>query len=163
MKTFGQLVTVKELREQKAERTALAQARAVKQATEDREKALRDLEDYREYAKAQETRIYDELCKRPVRMRDIENARSDVLLMRQRETEHRDNVEQARVKLDKETVQLDLDRTSHRVAMKVRDKFFEMRDRFAEEARDEAARTEDAQIEEVAEIRKPVSLEAEVT
>lgn len=155
MKDFGQLVTIKEFREEKAERTVVAQRRVFEAAVVERDEADRTLRDFREFAKEEERKVYRELCTRVVRMREIDDAKTTVLLLRSEETGHRESLEAAEERRKKEEQQLAGDRAAHVVARRMRDKYLELASVFAQEERDATERNEEAQIEEVVETRRP--------
>lgn len=161
MKEFSQLVTVKVLREEKAERTLHAQRRVLQEAEAGRDAASHRLDDYRNYAQERERRIYQDLCERVVRLRDIEDVQGQVQMMRARESDHRDELAEAEQRRAREAQQLTDDQSAHRLALRVRDKFVDLGDQFASEARASAERAEEDQIEEAAETRRPGALMGE--
>ena len=158
MKMFDQLVTIKNFREQKAERAVRAQRRVLDEAVAERDDAEHRLEEYRDYAAEQERRIYQGLCERVVRVRDIEDVHGQVRSLRERERGHEDELDAAETRRDEEEQQLESDRTAHAEALRMRDKFVELADVFAQEERAQAERKEEAEIEEAAETRRPGAL-----
>lgn len=155
MKEFKQLVTVKKMREEQAERTVHTQRRALEQAEHERDGAQQRLEDYQAYAVQQERRIYDELCTRVVKLRDIEDVHGQVQALRFREADYCEELQTAQQQRDREEQKLVDDKATHKVAQRARDKFVEMNDLFTRQARDEADRSEEAEIEEIAGNRRP--------
>lgn len=161
MKAFRQLVTVKQMREEKAERTVQAQRRVLAQAQVERDSAQQRLDDYCAYATEQERRVYRELCERVVKLRDIEDVLGQVRTLRAREADHREERDTAETRRDEAQQQLDGDKAAHRFALRVRDKFVQMHEVFTHEAREAAERAEDAEIEEVAANRRPDTAQQE--
>ncbi len=155
MKEFKQLVTVKKMREEKAERTVHAQRRVLQQAVVAREDAQQRLDDYRDFAQAQERRIYDELCTRVVKLRDIEDVHGQVQVLRFREADYRDELDTAETRREQEAQKLEDDKATHKVAVRTRDKFVELDNVFTRERHEQAERTEEAEIEETAGNRRP--------
>lgn len=157
MKEFKQLVTVKEMRESKAERTLHAQRRALAAAETERDSAMHRLDDYRAYATAQERRIYDDLCTRVVKLRDIEDVHGRVQALRFREADYREELATAERRREREELKLRDDKAAHQQALRTRDKFLEMDGIFTRERRDGAERAEEAEIEEIAGNRQPAA------
>jgi len=161
MKAFRQLVTVKRMREDKAERAVHAQRRVLVQAQCERDDAQKRLDDYCEYAVEQERRVYRELCERVVKLRDIEDVQGQVRVLRAQEADHRESRDNAEARREQARVQLDEDRAAHRFAMRAHDKFVQLQDEFTRQAQAQAERAEDAEIEEVAGNRRPESAHQE--
>lgn len=157
MKEFKQLVTVKKMREEKAERTVHRQRRVLEQAEAERDGAGRRLDDYQAYAVQQERRIYDELCARVVKLRDIEDVHGQMRALRFREVDFREELQTAEQRREREEQKLVDDKATHKVALRARDKFVEMNDIFTQQARDDADRAEEAEIEEIAGNRQPTT------
>jgi len=153
----GQLVAIKNLREEKADRAVRAQRRVLEDAVAQREAAGRRLDDYKDYAAEQERRMYQALCERPVLLRDIEDVQGQVLSLRWREADHQEALDTAESRRAKEEQQLQDDRVAHSQALRMRDKFIELHGIFADEIRADAERAEEAQIEEAAETRRPAA------
>lgn len=152
---FRQLVTVKRMREESAERAVHAQRRVLEQAQTERDLAQQRLDDYCRYASEQERRVYRELCERVVKMRDIENVLGQVRTLRARESDHRDERDSAETRREQAQHKLDSDRAAHRFAMRAHDKFVQLHEDLMSQARASADRLEDAEIEEVAALRRP--------
>jgi type III secretion protein O len=155
MKTFDQLVTIKTFRDEKAERAVRAQRRVLDDAITERDEAERTLHEFRDHASEEERRMYARLCERPVLLRDIEHVQGEVLSLRQLEKQRAHELAEAEARRDEEEQQLEQDRSTHAEARRMRDKFVELATTFAQEARMEAERREEAEIEEAAETRPP--------
>ncbi len=152
---FDQLLPIKERRENNAARKVAAQRLALREAEAERDSAQRRLEDYRDYAGTQETRIFKALCERPVKLRDIEHAHAQVLAMRATESDHRETLQAAEAARAVHEKQLEADRAAHRHAMHKRDKFMDLAHLFSQEARALAEYAAEDEIEEVAQNQKP--------
>ncbi|MGE0329473.1 MAG: YscO family type III secretion system apparatus protein [Ramlibacter sp.] len=161
MEEFQQLVTVKAMREEKADRKVQVQRRALQAAQDQRDAADVRLQEFRAYSDERERRMYQGLCERIVQMRDIDEVHRQVQVLRARESDHYEELQTAEAQRERESNQLDEDRTAHRLARRVRDKFVELGDIFAAQARTEAERAEDAEIEEAAGTRRPSPLTQE--
>lgn len=157
MKEFKQLVTVKMMREEKAERTVHTQRRVLVQAERERDDAQQRLDDYQVYAVEQERRIYQELCTRVVKLRDIEDVHGQVQALRFREADYREELQAAQTRREREEHQLETDKTSHKTALRTRDKFVEMDGIFTRERVEQAEHAEEAEIEETASNRRPAT------
>lgn len=157
MKEFQQLVTVKNMREEKAGRKVEAQRQALQAAQEQRDAADVRLNEFRAYSDERERRMYQGLCERIVQMRDIDDVHRQVQVLRAREADHHEELQAAQAQRDREQAQLDDDKAAHRLSLRARDKFVELADIFAARRRAEAEHAEDAEIEEAAATRRPAS------
>lgn len=151
MKTLAPLVTIKAFRERKAELAVLAQRRVLLQAEGERDDAEQALDTFRREATAREQRLYRELCTRVVHLHEIDHVRAQVSEMRSEETEHEQTLDAAEQRRDQAEHQLDDDRAAHAEARRMHDKFVELAEVFATEARALAECKEEAEIEEASE------------
>ena len=154
MSIFRDLLTIKSLRESKAERVVRKQREVLAQAAALRESAHEKLESFVVYARREEDTMYEDLCSRLVVLRDIESVQNTVAHLRQQEQNHQEFLRQAEVKQDKESVQLADDKVKHKEAARVKEKFVEWAHVHAQELLRESERKEDAEMEEVAETRR---------
>jgi type III secretion protein O len=152
MKNFGQILKIKEFRQELAEQAVLARHRSLEEATRAEADAGRRLEEYRDYAQQQERRIYRNLCSKAVRLRDIEDVHAQVLAMRQRERTHEDDLHSAEERRGDEETQLEEERDVLRIARQTHDKFVQLADVFEAESRECEERREEGEIEEAAEV-----------
>jgi hypothetical protein len=152
MENFGQLVKIKEFRQELAEQAVQARHRSVEEATRAEAEARNRFEEYRDFAQHQERRIYQSLCSKAVRLRDIEDVHAEVLVMRQRERTHEDDLDSAQERRADEESQLEVERDVLRVARQTRDKFVELADVFETETREHEERREESEVEEAAEV-----------
>jgi type III secretion protein O len=162
MENFGQLVSIKELRERKALRALEEQRAVLDAATAERDTADAKLREFREFAIEKERDMYRSLCERVVRLHEIEDARTEVLGLRSRETDHEDALQAAETRRDQEEEQLESDRHSHQRTVRIRDRFLELADIFAREEIVRAEQKQEAEIEEAAELRagRPIATES---
>lgn len=154
MSIFRDLLTIKSLRESKAERVVRKQREVLAEAAASREKAHEKLENFVVYARREENALYQDLCSRLVVLRDIENVQNTVAHLRQQEENHQESLRQAQAKQDKETAQLADDKVQHKEAARVKEKFVEWAQIHTQELQRESERKEDAEMEEVAETRR---------
>lgn len=154
MSIFRDLLTIKSLRESKAERIVRRQRDVLADATDMREKANQRLDQFVVFARQEEDILYLDLCSRLVRLRDIENVQSTVAHLRQQEQQHEETLRKAEIQRLKESEQLATDKTLHKEAARVKEKFVDWAQMHAVELQREFERKEDAEMEEVAETRR---------
>ena len=131
MSIFRDLLTIKSLRESKAERIVRRQREVLAQASTLRAQANDRLERFVVFARNEEETLYLDLCSRVVRLRDIENVQNTVAHLRQQEQQHQETLRKAEVQRVLESEQLTADKNLR-----------------------ECERKEDAEMEEVAETRR---------
>jgi type III secretion protein O len=154
MSIFRDLLAIKKFRESKAELAVRRQRSVLAEAIERRDGAEEQLQQYRAFASEREQSLFRDLCTRIVRLKDIEGVQLSVVLMRTQEQEHeqqRDREDATRVK---EASELDLRKDEHTLASRMKEKFVELAQNFADEQFRELERKEDAEMEEVAETRR---------
>ena len=154
MSIFRDLLTIKSLRESKAERIVRRQREVLAQATTLRVQASDRLEHFVVFARNEEDTLYLDLCSRVVRLRDIENVQSTVAHLRQQEQQHQENLRKAEVQRVLESEQLTADKNLHKEAARVKEKFVEWAQLHSNELQREFERKEDAEMEEVNETRR---------
>lgn len=144
----GRIVDVKELRVERAEeemrRCRLELEEAARQVVERK----RELEDYREWRVRKEIQLYDEIEERLVSLRDLEDLKIEIGLLRGRETlfiQKIDDAERARVKAHEA---LDASTRTYEAAQKNLQKFEELADWLDAEARAYRERMEELELEE---------------
>lgn len=154
MSIYRDLLTIKSLRESKAERTMRKQREVLAQAAALREKANETLDNFVVYARSEETALYQDLCSRLVRLREIENVQQSVAHLRQQEQGHQEALRRAEAQKQQEAAQLATDKAQHKEAARVKEKFVEWALAHSQELQREFERKEDAEMEEVAETRR---------
>ncbi len=154
MSIFRDLLTIKSLRESKAERIVRRQREVLAQASTLRAQANDRLERFVVFARNEEETLYLDLCSRVVRLRDIENVQNTVAHLRQQEQQHQETLRKAEVQRVLESEQLTADKNLHKEAARVKEKFVEWAQLHSTEIQREFERKEDAEMEEVAETRR---------
>jgi type III secretion protein O len=154
MEVFRELLSIKTFREDRAELAVRKQRRVLAEAVAALEAAERALDEYRDFSLLHERELYAELCRRIVRLRELEDAQLEVLGLRNRERALEEAQDQsARVRREEqsrlgEAVEL------HREATKMRQKFAQLAQMYDDEIARAAEQREDAEMEEVAELRR---------
>lgn len=152
MAMVDELLFIKEFRERKAE-TELQRSRARLSAAVQAERQAQDtLETFVAHASAEELRMYQELCARIVKLRDIQNVHGEVAALRLQEQAHA----QALTERQQQHVQaregFDTDTRKMRDASTAREKFVELARNFRMLAAREAERKEELELEELASV-----------
>lgn len=154
MSIFVQLLAIKDFRQSKAELATQKQRQVLRLAQEQEQERQRKLEQFREFARAQELKMYQELCQRVVKLREIEDVQLEVVSLGNQTRTHESSLEQAQ----KERTQADtkLQECKHILneATRAKQKFVELAQAHAQEVIKELERKEDAEMEEVAELRR---------
>ncbi len=154
MSIFKELLAIKSFRESKAEIAVRRQRAVLAEAARQRDEAEHKLVQYKDYALMHERQIYAELCTRIVRLREIENVQMVVVDLRDKERRHEEQLKQAEADRSKQATQLDTDKKTHSDASRMKEKFVELAQVFADETLKEIERKEDAEMEEVSETRR---------
>lgn len=153
MDVLNDLLRIKIIREQKAERAFVLARQQLRIAEIAVIEAKNVLQDFRLESTRREKELYAELCTRLVLIRDIDSVHIDVQLMKEREEELVQELEQAEtVRDDASVIERDA-REQHAFAVRVREKFSEMLRLVKEEHNFETAAREELEIEEAAEVR----------
>ena len=151
---FREILSIKGFRETRAELAVLKQRSVFQIASQKRDDDEQALHVYRDYALKQERDIYAALCRRLVRLRDIEDVHQQVAALRSTERAHEQALHDAEQTLATERQRLDTAREEHAQASRMKQKFVELVNVYSEEAQKEFERKEDAELEEVAELRR---------
>lgn len=154
MTIFRELLRIKAFRESKAELAVHKQRRALVEATEGRDGAQRTLDSYRGFATARERDLYGNLCVRVVKLRDIEDVQQEVVVMRGQEQIYENSLEQAQAHREAQSDALEQRKVDHVLASRMKEKFVELAQVYADERIRELERKEDAELEEAAETRR---------
>lgn len=152
MAMVDELLFIKEFRERKAE-TELQKSRArLATAVQAERQAEQALQDFIAQASAQELRLYQDLCSRVVKLRDIQDVQGEVASMRQREQEHAQALAQRQQQHAQAREGFDTDTRRMREASTAREKFVELARNFHMLAAREAERKEELELEELASV-----------
>lgn len=154
MSFFKELLAIKTFREGKAERQVSKQRVVLAEAVAQRQTCEEALVDYRSYALRQEKALFDDLCSRLVRLSAIEHVQQEVAHMRAQEQQRQQALDEAEKQKLQQEQQLMVLREVHKQAQKAQQKFTEFAQVFADERLKELERKEDAELEEVAELRR---------
>lgn len=154
MSVFTELLSIKRFRESKAEGAVRRQRGVLAEATGRRDAADQALQGFREHALRHERLLYADLCSRIVKLRDIEDVQLAVVDLREQDRRHEAALQQAEQDRLRQSEQLDSDRQLHAEASRIKEKFVELAQAYADEQLKEFERKEDAELEEVAETRR---------
>ena len=154
MSIFRELLSIKTFRESKAELAVHKQRRVLAEAVEQRDGAQRNLKDFRDYAVARERALFGDLCARVVKLRDIEDVQVEVVVMRGQERDHETKLDDAETHRETQDGELTARKTAHAEASRMKEKFVELAQVYADEQIRELERKEDAELEEAAETRR---------
>jgi type III secretion protein O len=154
MTIFRELLSIKDFRESRAELAVRKQRGILAEAIAARDAAEMRLNEFREYALKHERELYADLCRRIVRLRDLENAQMEVVDLRGRERSHEDTLLQSEQAHNAEQKRLEDAKHIHHEASRMKQKFVELAQIYSDEHLKELERKEDAEMEEVAELRR---------
>ncbi len=154
MTLFRELLSIKDFRESRAELAVLKQRSILAEAIAVRDAAEKRLNEFRDYALQHERALYADLCRRIVRLRDLENAQLEVVDLRGRERSHEDSLSKSEQVRSAEQIHLKDARQSHHEASRMKQKFVELAQIFSDEQIKELERKDDAEMEEIAELRR---------
>lgn len=154
MTFFKELLSIKVFRENKAELN-VGKQRVVHSASVAKHAATEQaLLSFQQYARQQERSLYADLCTRVVKLSVIEAVQLDVVVLRDREQSHKRAVEKAELEKQTQEQRLANLRLVHKDATKAKEKFVELVQVYADEKSKEFERKEDAELEEVADLRR---------
>lgn len=154
MTILRDLLAIKTFRENKAEMAVHRQRVLLAEAVQAHEQAQAALEAFRDWAQRRERELFADLCSRTVRLREIQEVHEAVGEMRTQENHHLQEQDKAQEHRDEEQVELDACKQAHAEASRMKEKFVELARNHAQEALRELERKEDAELEEVAELRR---------
>jgi len=126
MAVFDELLSIKRFRESQAELAVARERRHFHEAEMAYGAQRRSLEDFRAWAERREHDLYDDLCSRQVRVREIENVLQDVAGLRDGERQREQRVLEAGELLNQARKNLDGERVRHREATRHTEKFVEL-------------------------------------
>jgi type III secretion protein O len=147
---FRDLLAIKAFREGQAEAAVRQRRMALQDARAAREAAEALLQRLIREGLTQEMAMYQDLCTRIVRLREIEHVQDCVAALREREVQQQEHADAA-AKLQTQAEQaLDLARTAHQEASRQKSKFVDLARNHNEAVLRELERKEDLELEEVA-------------
>ena len=147
---FDQMLAIKRFREQQAELAFTRQRLRRAEAEKATEMAHDRLEEFRDWARARERSMYDDLCVRVVRVREIEHVLHEVSSLRRDEGHYETALRDAGEILDKETQVLGACRQAHMQTVRMSNKFVELANVYEEGMLQMQNSKEDQELEEVA-------------
>lgn len=149
MSIFTELLRIAGFRESKAE-TELARARGIlAEAHASQDEARRVLADFLSFSEGRERDLYEDLCRRLVKLREIEEVQWHVLELRNGERRREEALEEARHAVERASEAFAAARELHRLAQRMKEKFVEVARSYDEERLLELQRIEDLEMEEV--------------
>jgi type III secretion protein O len=154
MSFFKELLAIKSFRESKAEINVGKQRIVLTQAIAQRDASEQVLLRHQEFSVMQERELYDDLCSRVVRLNAIENVQHQVAHMRDQEQRYIQTLAQFEKDRLVQEDQLQVLRHVHKGASRAKQKFVEFAQVYTDEQAKEFERKEDAEMEEVAELRR---------
>lgn len=154
MTVFKELLAIKRFREGQAELAVARQRQLHAQAETAREQAEDSLQQYRGWAQQREQDMYQDLCSRTVRVREIEDVLLGVSDLRQGEQREVDQVAEARKQVEREAETLAARRKDHRDANRMTEKFVELAQMHLDAHLKELERKEDLEMEEAASVAR---------
>lgn len=152
MKMLRDLLAIKRFREGQAETMVRQQRHVWLEAQAERQAAEDLLARLLAEGVLAENRLYEDLCSRLVRLRDIENVQQSVAALRLREQQQQDALEAAQQELDAAQQALDQARLAHKEAARQTSKFIDLASSFAVLDALESERREDLEMEEAASV-----------
>ena len=123
MNMFDQILAIRKFRQQQAELAFASQCLRRAEAEQHKDMAQKTLEKFRQWAASQEQILYQGLCGRVVRAREIENVLFEVSRMKKDEDHFRTAVHKANDMLEQETKRLGARRQAHHQAVRMTNKF----------------------------------------
>ncbi len=142
------LVRVRQHREEQAGQAVARARRALKEAKDALTQAEKNLTDYAAWRVQEEKRKLDALMRRILKLGELSDVRQEIALLREREFEFVDLVQQAESALAKAETHLEECRQKHAQAVRELEKLIEHRTLWQRERLLEQERSEDLELEE---------------
>jgi len=152
VKMLQDLLAIKRFREGQAETAMRQQRQAFLQAQEDRIAAEDLLARLLAEGVLAEQQLYQDLCARIVRLKDIQEVQQTVAALRQREQNQQEALEAAQRQQQAAQEQLDQARQNHKDAARQTSKFIDLASSFAALDALDSERREDLEMEEAASV-----------
>ncbi len=147
---LNNLLRIKLFREEMAERELAKARERLRQATEALKTAMEALRDFQKESLQREKAMYADLCSRLVVLREIDDVRTDIELMKEKLTRLNEQVEEKEKGREEAANEAEQARLVHRDAVRMREKYSELLKTIEEEHEIELARLEDIEMEEAA-------------
>ena len=143
-----ELLKIKNIREQAAETEVRKCKNRVEAAKEEVKKKQQEFVEYVEWRGKEEQRLYDNIINTEVRQNDLDNLKKKVAMLREKDVTLEQAVAEAEKKVEEEKQALEKAREEHAKAMQAVQKFEEFTKVQDAEAKKEAERIEDLEMEE---------------
>jgi type III secretion protein O len=154
MSMLHELLAIKTFRTDKAESAVGRQRVSVGVAEAHKLDTEQTLHRFVESARAHEQSLYGDLCTRVVKLRDIEIVQQEIVMLRNQEHRHRENLEKAEQARIAEHEALQVCRAQHAAAVRIKEKFVQLAGVYSQELAHEAERKEAAELDETNERRR---------
>lgn len=148
MDVLSDLLKIKIFREEKAEHSVAKAARLLREAEQEVQDSKQELKKYQIECNRKENEMFKELCTRLVFLKEIDNVRIDIQLMKEKEDLLKERLEAAEASRLEAHNQLLEARVIHQAAVRMREKYSEMIRLVQEEKSIEILRFEDLELEE---------------
>lgn len=152
MNVFDELLAIKRFREGQSELAVKRQREVYAEAQRRRDHASEQLAEYKVWAHQREDSLYQDLCSRTVRAREIEDVLQDVAELRLGESDRLALVETANDDVAVQYSALDDCRVLHKEASRMTQKFVQLAHEYLVEYLYEVQRKEDQEMEEAASV-----------
>ncbi|MCC9620368.1 type III secretion protein [Thalassospira sp. MA62] len=154
---FAELLVIKERREQGAEgRLALSRMEA-QQAADTVAEREQKLVDYRDWMRTHQDHLFDEICEKTVKVREIEDLRTRILMLRDEEQAIETSIDDARKAHQQALEAVRLAEQRLKEATRQREKFDDLAQSYDAELREALAYKEEMEMEE---FTTPVMIES---
>ncbi len=153
MDVIEDLLRIKLFREERAEIDLLKRKNELSIRENELLKARSMLEEFRKYSARKEAELYADLCSRLVVQKDLDNVSIEIQLMKEQIEKLVEDINQAKERRSQAIVVVDEAKLVHQEAVRMREKFMEIRRIQEDEKKVEITHFEDIEMEEVAEQR----------
>lgn len=153
MDVIKDLLRIKLYREERAELAVSRTHYAFLEADKSLKKASDMLDKFQNEFFQKETEMYQDLCSRIVVLKDIDSVSFEMQLMKDRNNQLLESIEEAKEMRNLAAEEFAHARAVHREAVRLREKFSELKRAQDAEVQMEVARVEDLEIEEAASTR----------
>jgi chromosome segregation ATPase len=143
------LLRVREIRKDRAEKNLKQAQQLLKEAEQAVVKAKQELEDYKIFVVKETRRLYDQIIKKNINKREIDNLHFMVQELQNKIFDYQKRVEEAIVACDKAKENLDNCREELRLAERNIDKIESMKDIWREQVKKEEEMQADAEMEDL--------------
>lgn len=152
MAMIDELLFIKEFRERKAE-TELQKSRAqLSSAAQAERQAQSELEQFIAHASAEELRMFNDLCSRIVKLRDINDVHTEIAALKQQEMSREEQLKSRQQQHVQAREYFDTSTRKMREASTAREKFVELARNFHLLAARETERKEELELEELSSV-----------